>query len=448
MKPSLGALLGAAILSISAPAIAETLTIATVNNGDMIRMQGLTSDFTAKNPDVTVKWVTLEENVLRQRVTTDIATKGGQFDVLTIGTYEVPIWAKKGWLVPLDNLGADYDAADLLPKIRDAVSVDGKLYAAPFYGESSMIMYRTDLFQKAGLTMPEKPTWDFVIDAAKKLTDKSAGAYGICLRGKAGWGENMAFLTAMANSYGARWFDEKWQPQFDKPEWKKTLTTYVDLMKAAGPPGASSNGFNENLALFNAGKCAMWIDATVAASFVTNPKESKVADKVGFALAPNTGLGKNANWLWAWNLAIPAGSKKVAGCREVHRLGDRQGLPQARRRQGRLGERPAGHAHLALPEPGVPEGGAVRQADAGLDRRGRSQQAYCPAGALCRRAVRCHSRVPGHRHRRGPAVLRGAVGRLDGRCGARCGAGVDRARNEARRLPQVRRRRALRPFPP
>jgi sorbitol/mannitol transport system substrate-binding protein len=133
----------------------------------------------------------------------------------------------------------------------------------------------------------------------------------------------MAFLTAMSNSFGARWFDEKWQPQFDKPEWKKTLTTYVDVMKAAGPPGASSNGFNENLALFNSGKCAMWIDATVAASFVTNPKDSQVADKVGFALAPNAGLGKNANWLWAWNLAIPAGSKKVAAAEKVHRMGNR-----------------------------------------------------------------------------------------------------------------------------
>jgi sorbitol/mannitol transport system substrate-binding protein len=311
VKHVLGALLGAVAFAVS-PAIAQTtLTIATVNNGDMIRMQGLTGDFTAKNPGIDIKWVTLEENVLRQRVTTDIATKGGQFDVLTIGTYEVPIWAKKEWLVPLANLPGDYDVSDLLPRIRDAVTVSDKLYAAPFYGESSMMMYRTDLFQKAGLTVPEKPTWDFVIDAANKLTDKSAGVYGICLRGKAGWGENMAFLTAMANSYGARWFDEQWRPQFDKPEWKKTLATYVDLMKQAGPPGASSNGFNENLALFNAGKCAMWIDATVAASFVTTPKESKVADKVGFALAPNTGLGKNANWLWAWSLAIPAGSKKV-----------------------------------------------------------------------------------------------------------------------------------------
>jgi sorbitol/mannitol transport system substrate-binding protein len=307
---TLFALTAALACSVASAWAAETLTIATVNNGDMVRMQKLTDDFTKANPDITLNWVTLEENALREKVTTDIATKAGQFDVLTIGTYEVPIWAKKGWLVPLANLGADYDVADLLPKIKDAVSVDGKLYAAPFYGESSMVMYRTDLFDKAGLKMPEKPTWDFVIDAAKKLTDKNGGVYGICLRGKAGWGENMAFLSAMANSYGARWFDEKWEPQFNTPEWKTTLTTYVNLMKDAGPPGASSNGFNENLALFNAGKCAMWIDATVAASFVTNPKDSKVADKVGFALAPNTGLGKNANWLWAWSLAIPAGSKK------------------------------------------------------------------------------------------------------------------------------------------
>jgi sorbitol/mannitol transport system substrate-binding protein len=314
MKVLLQSLLGACALtafSIAAAQAETTLTIATVNNGDMIRMQKLTDDFTKANPDIKLNWVTLEENVLRQKVTTDIATKGGQYDVLTIGTYEVPIWGKKGWLVSLDKLGADYDIDDLLPAIRSGLTVDGKLYAAPFYGESSFTMYRKDLMEKAGLKMPDKPTWTFIKEAADKMTDKKNEIYGICLRGKAGWGENMAFLTAMANSYGARWFDEKWEPQFNSPEWKKTLSTYVDLMKQAGPPGASSNGFNENLALFNAGKCAMWIDATVAASFVTNPKDSKVADKVGFAMAPNTGLGKNANWLWAWNLAIPAGSKKV-----------------------------------------------------------------------------------------------------------------------------------------
>jgi len=298
-------------VALAGLAQAETLTIATVNNGDMIRMQKLTDDFTSKNPDIQLEWVTLEENVLRQRVTTDIATKGGQYDIMTIGTYEVPIWAKQGWLLPLDNLGPDYDVDDLLPAIRSGLTVDGKLYAAPFYGESSMVMYRKDLFEKAGLTMPEAPTWDFIAEAARKITDKDNEIYGICLRGKAGWGENMAFLTATANSFGARWFDENWQPQFDQPEWKNALDFYVKLMNDAGPPGASSNGFNENLSLFQTGKCGMWIDATVAASFVTNPKESTVADKVGFALAPDTGLGKRGNWLWAWSLAIPAGSQKA-----------------------------------------------------------------------------------------------------------------------------------------
>jgi polyol transport system substrate-binding protein len=305
-------LVGALAVALSSTAYAQTtLTIATVNNSDMVRMQGLTDDFTAKNPDIKLQWVTLEENILRERVTTDIATKGGQFDVMTIGTYEAPIWAKQGWLVPLDNLGAEYDVDDLLPAIRGGLSVDGKLYAAPFYGESSFVMYRKDLFEKAGLTMPDAPTWDFIADAARKITDRSADINGICLRGKAGWGENMAFLTAMSNSFGARWFDEKWVPQFDQPEWKNTLQFYVDLMKDAGPTGASSNGFNENLTLFDQGKCGMWIDATVAASMVTNAKESTVADKVGFALAPDTGMGKRGNWLWAWSLAIPAGSQKV-----------------------------------------------------------------------------------------------------------------------------------------
>ncbi|MGZ2406444.1 ABC transporter substrate-binding protein [Rhizobium ruizarguesonis] len=312
MRHYLAGALGAFIsVALSSTVLAETLTIATVNNGDMIRMQKLTDDFKAKNPGIDLEWVTLEENVLRQKVTTDIATKGGQYDVLTIGTYEVPIWAKQDWLLPLDNLGANYDVDDLLPAIRSGLTMDGKLYAAPFYGESSMVMYRKDLFDAAGLKMPDAPTWDFIADAARKITNKEKEVYGICLRGKAGWGENMAFLTAMSNSFGARWFDEKWKPQFDQPEWKDTLDFYVKLMKDAGPPGASSNGFNENLALFQTGKCGMWIDATVAASFVSNPKESTVADKVGFALAPDKGLGKRGNWLWAWSLAIPAGSQKA-----------------------------------------------------------------------------------------------------------------------------------------
>ena len=224
------------------------------------------------------------------------------------------------------------------------------------------------------------------------MTDKANEIYGVCLRGKAGWGENMAFLTATSNSFGARWFDENWKPQFDQPEWKATLDFYLKLMTDAGPPGASSNGFNENLALFNAGKCGMWIDATVAASFVTNPKDSTVADKVGFALAPDNGLGKRGNWLWAWSLAIPAGTQKAEAAQKFVSWATSKALHRTRRREGRLGQRSSRHPHLALREPGISEG-SVRQDDARLDQLGRSDQADREAGALCRRAVRGDSRV-------------------------------------------------------
>ncbi len=316
MKMTLRALLGAsAVLALTGVAMAQsTITVATVNNDDMVRMQGYTAEFTAKT-GITVEWVTLEENVLRERVTTDITTKGGQFDIMTIGMYETPIWGKNGWLVPLNDLSAEYDAADILPAMSGGLSYDGTLYAAPFYGESSMIMYRTDLMEKAGLTMPEAPTWDFVREAAAKMTDRAAEINGVCLRGKAGWGEGGAFITAMSNSFGAQWFGMDWKPTFDSEAWANTLNFFKGMMDESGPAGYATNGFNENLSLFNQGKCGMWIDATVAASFVTG-KDSTVADKVGFALAPDTGLGKRSNWLWAWALAIPAGSQKQAEAKQ------------------------------------------------------------------------------------------------------------------------------------
>ena len=291
-----------------------TITIATVNNGDMIRMQGYTDTFTEQT-GIAVEWVTLEENVLRQRVTTDITTKGGAFDIMTIGMYETPIWGANGWLVALDDLSADYDAADILPAMAGGLSHDGTLFAAPFYGESSMVMYRTDLMEKAGLEMPDAPSWSFIAKAARAMTDRENDINGICLRCKAGCGEGGAFITAMSNSFGARLFDEEWNAQFDKREWSDTLNFYKNMMDDAGPEGYATNGFNENLSLFNQGKCGMWIDATVASSFVTGD-DSTVADSVGFALAPDNGMGKRSNWLWAWALAVPAGTQQEAEAKQ------------------------------------------------------------------------------------------------------------------------------------
>lgn len=295
-------------LMIALPAMAETITIGTVSNGDMLRMQKLSSAFEAAHPDIQLEWQVLDEGTLRQNITRDIAASGGQYDVITIGMYEAPIWGDTGWLVPMENLPASYDVDDIFDSVKGGLSANGKLYALPFYAESSMTMYRKDLFDKVGMPMPANPTWQFMYEAASKIHDPANEVYGACLRGKAGWGENVAFITTMANSFGAQWFDMNWEPQFDSKEWNDALTFYLDLMTNYGPPQAYNNGFSENLALMNAGKCGFWVDATVAGSFVTDPSQSTVGDKMAFAPAPYAVTEKGSGWLWAWALAIPESS--------------------------------------------------------------------------------------------------------------------------------------------
>jgi sorbitol/mannitol transport system substrate-binding protein len=314
MKLATGRVLATSIalgytLLVNAHAATE-LVVATVNNGHMIEMQKLTKHFEQANPNIKVKWITLEESELRKRVTNDITSQGGQFDVTTIGMYETPIWAKKGWLKELKT-DEVYDVDDLLPAMRSGLSFNGRLYAAPFYGESSMLMYRKDLADKVGIQLSSRPTWTEIKTLASKTHDPKNGVYGICLRGKPGWGDNMAFLTTLVNSFGGQWFDMKWKPQLESKPWKDAIAFYVDLLKNYGPPNSQANSFNEILALYNAGKCGMWVDATIAASFITNPKLSKFADKVEFTQAPYMLTAKGANWLWAWALAIPASTTKA-----------------------------------------------------------------------------------------------------------------------------------------
>jgi sorbitol/mannitol transport system substrate-binding protein len=310
MKRFASPLFAVLITGVSVLAQQKTVTIATVNNPDMIELKKLSPKFEEKNPDIKLNWVITEENVVRQRITTDVSTGSGQFDIVQIGLYETPIFAKRGWLKEMGNLPADYDLDDVFKSLRDGLSYGGKLYALPFYGESSMLMYRKDLLDAKGLKMPDQPTYADIKKIADAVTDKDKGIYGITLRGKPGWGENMAFLGTLINTFGGTWFDMKWTPTIDTPEWKKTINFYVDLMKADGPPGASANGFNENLTLMTSGKAAMWIDATVAGGMLEN-KGSQVAGKMGYAPSPIEATPNGSHWLWSWAFAIPKAAKQA-----------------------------------------------------------------------------------------------------------------------------------------
>jgi sorbitol/mannitol transport system substrate-binding protein len=289
----------------------KSLTVLMVGNPQMVDIQKLTKDSFTKDTGITVNYTVLPENELRDKVTQDVATGAGQYDVATVGAYEVPIWAKNGWLNELDSYADEgsFDKADLLEPITKSLSgEDGKLYGLPFYGESSFLMYRKDVLAKKGITMPERPTWQQVADIAAKVDGAEPGMKGICLRGLPGWGEMFAPLTTVVNTFGGTWFTKDWQAQVDSPEFQQAVNFYVDLIKKHGEPGAAQAGFTECLNAMSQSKVAMWYDATSAAGSLEDPKVSKVAGKVGYVHAP-VEKTKASGWLWAWAWVMPKTTK-------------------------------------------------------------------------------------------------------------------------------------------
>jgi sorbitol/mannitol transport system substrate-binding protein len=288
-----------------------TVTVAVVSNPLITdQMIPLTNSvFEKQNPGITVKFATYTEGDLRAAIEKNVSTHSNAFNVIMIGPYEAPLFAKNGWLTDLSKqyIASDpgYDASDLLPPIAKSLSYKGDLYAVPFYGESSMMFYNKALFQQAGLTMPHNPTWAQIEGFAAKLNQPGKVA-GICLRGLAGWGDNMAALDTVVNTFGGQWFDMNWKPQLTSPAFTDATNFYVNLVRKYGEPGAANDSFNQLLTLYGQGKCAMWYDATVAATSIATTYPSVFA-QTGYALAP-VDQTKSSGWLWTWALGIPQGA--------------------------------------------------------------------------------------------------------------------------------------------
>jgi len=292
----------------------DSLSVLMVGNPQMVDIEELTADTFTKDTGIQVNYTILPENELRDKMTQDIATGAGQYDVVSVGAYEVPIWSEKDWLQPLDEYvdGAkDFDREDLLEPITQLLTgQDGQLYALPFYGESSFLMYRKDVFQKEGIEMPMRPTWDQVADIAAQVDGAEPGMKGICLRGLPGWGEQGAVLTTVVNTFGGTWFTQDWEAQVNAPEFTEAVEFYVDLVRKHGEAGAAQAGFTECLNAMSQGKVAMWYDATSAAGSLEDPKVSKAAGKVGYAFAPVKET-KSSGWLWAWAWGMPQTTKNA-----------------------------------------------------------------------------------------------------------------------------------------
>ncbi|HEY2237492.1 MAG TPA: sugar ABC transporter substrate-binding protein [Streptosporangiaceae bacterium] len=281
------------------------ITVAIVSNSQMQDAISLSYLFEKEHPGVHLNFVSLPENEARAKITADVSTQGGEFDVVMISNYETPMWSANGWLTnlqPYIDKTPGYNAQDFLPQLRATLSHKGDLYSVPFYGESSFLMYRKDLMAKYNINMPKKPTWKQVAQIAETIHKK--GLVGICLRGDPGWGENLAPMDTVINSYGGRWFNLQWQAQLTSPQVTAAVTDYVNLLQKYGEPGAPAAGFSECATLYSQGDAAMWYDATSAVSTIEDPASSKVAGKNGYAWAP-TQDGRPSGWLYTWSLAVP-----------------------------------------------------------------------------------------------------------------------------------------------
>lgn len=294
------------------PDISGTIEVGMVGNPQMVALQEIVTagEFARAYPNVTVNMTVLPENEIRQTISRDVATQAGQFDVFTVGPFEVPLWAAQGWLEEVGekvSQDAAYDVDDIFPSMTAGLSHEDGLYALPFYGESAMMFYRKDLFEAAGLEMPERPTWEQIAEFAEAL-HQPGEVNGLLLRGLPGWGEMGAPLTTIINTFGGRWFDEDWNAALTEEDSANAIRFYIETLQNFGPEGVEQNGFTESETLFVQGQGAQWFDATSAAELLTSPEENPdYADQVGFAYGPSQKMPRG-NWLWSWNFAMAANS--------------------------------------------------------------------------------------------------------------------------------------------
>jgi sorbitol/mannitol transport system substrate-binding protein len=291
---------------------ANSIDVLMVNNPQMIDLQRLTADHFTRETGIGVNFTVLPENDVRDKISQEFSSQAGQYDVASLSNFEIPIYARSKWIAPLDEyVAADtaFDQADILPPMTQSLTAeDGKLYGEPFYGESSFLMYRKDVLQQQGVTMPAKPTWQQVARIAAQIDGKQPGMAGICLRGQPGWGQVFAPLTTVVNTFGGTWFDENWEPRVNAPEFKAATQFYVDLVRAHGEVGAPQAGFTECLNNTIQGNTAMWYDATSAAGSL-EADDSPVKGKMGYVAAP-VEKTRSSGWLYAWSWSIQQASAK------------------------------------------------------------------------------------------------------------------------------------------
>ena len=303
MKIKLICILLIAAAAVTAGAQAKEIRVLLANHPYGEILKAAIPEF-EQSTGIKVNVESLQESQLTTKLTTEFATGSSSVDVfMTRPLQEGKMFYKNGWYAPLTG----YDFSDLPRNAMNVATFGSKVYIVPLVTEWEVLYYRMDLFQKAGVKVPT--TFVELEAAAKKLNDPANGVAGIASRGK-----GAAAVTQMSSylyNYGGLYLD-KGKAVFNTKPALDAVRYYGRLLGAYGPQGVTSMSWENIMPLFQAGKVAMWTDASVFYGQIVDPSKSQIpAESVGIATFP-AGPKQNTPYIVvSWGMAIAKKSKSM-----------------------------------------------------------------------------------------------------------------------------------------
>ena len=310
MKLSIGlrtGLSGLAILAMTPiSALADDLNVVLFSMPYTRGLAELEADFEAKTGH-TVNIDVVGQDVFENRITLSFTGKTGDIDVVHTPVIQVQRWVAAGWVQPITDAVNGMDSKDdILAGPLDAYLVKGDYYALPFFAETGMMAYRTDILAAAGHDSPPE-TWEEVLEVAAAVhTDDTSGA---AMRVAPGQGFNMFVFPMIMRAYGGTFFVDytggDLTPNMNTPEALAGLDVYSTLMNEYGPEGIGNFNFGEVIAAMQSGKVAMIFDGTSVAAESMDPDASQFADQIAIAAIPSGPAGRFPT-IAVHGLGIPA----------------------------------------------------------------------------------------------------------------------------------------------
>jgi len=275
---------------------------------------------------IKVEYLILPEQEYFSKLVVDLSQQRGEFTVIMTGPMRNWQYAAPGWLLPLDGFLNDpkltdrtwYKPEDFYPgllaanrwNLKNGGGVgEGPLWAIPVLGESYILAYRKDLFAQYKIKVPTR--MEEMVEAARQVK-QHAGIPGIAARGIPAAATIATGFISGIKSYG----DGQWQeldanltPAFHDPRSVKFTQLFIDMVRESGPTDWANKTWYDTMESFAAGQAGMIADADFFAANYEDPKKSKVAGKVGYALIPAGPAGKTYSALWTWGLGISKATK-------------------------------------------------------------------------------------------------------------------------------------------